>query len=214
MKTTDREAQILQLRDELGLSWADIAERLGTSKGSVNSSYRNAQRKLKQEHPKPRANAVEMGKPKETALALDLATDPFTTIKAAAKACGFPESTLNALLRRMRTRYKPLDDAVRRVKDEEMIVLLEDRARRSLEYMDDYAMAGATLKDLAISAGVMIDKSRLLKDKPTQIFSLEDRRKITEILPIMLQEAERRGMIVDVDPATGEVQVEKEQASY
>lgn len=142
---TERAAEIVRLRDREGLSWAAIAERLGTTKGSVNSSYRNV--KAKQDRQlKPRGNAVEVKKPEETPVVLDMATEPFATIAAATKACGFPESTLKQLLKRMRTRYRPLDDAVRRVKREDMIQLLEDRAMRCIEYADDFAMSGASLR--------------------------------------------------------------------
>ena len=39
---TEREIEVVRLRDEEGLSWNKIAERLGTTKGAVNSSYRAA----------------------------------------------------------------------------------------------------------------------------------------------------------------------------
>ena len=37
---TEREIEVIRLRDEEKLAWAKIAERLGTSKGAMNSSYR------------------------------------------------------------------------------------------------------------------------------------------------------------------------------
>ena len=36
-----REAEVARLRDEEGMSWNAIAKTLGTSRVSVNSSYRN-----------------------------------------------------------------------------------------------------------------------------------------------------------------------------
>ncbi len=132
---------------------------------------------------------------------LDVATDPFATVAAAAKECGFPEATLKQLLKRMRTRYKPFNDALREVKRDELIKILEDRALRCIEYVDDFAMAKASLRDLAITAGVLIDKSLLLKGEPTAIFRNEDRRKLNELLPALIAEAKRRGVnIIDVTP--------------
>ena len=131
---------------------------------------------------------------------MDLATDPFTTIEAAAKQCGFPRTTLQQLMRRMRVRYAPLKDAIREVKDRELARLCEDRAHRCLTYMDDFSMAGASVKDLAISAGVMIDKSRLLKDQATHVIKIPDVRKLDEMAELLHAEMERRGMLVDVTP--------------
>jgi DNA-directed RNA polymerase specialized sigma24 family protein len=48
---TDREKEIIRLRDEEGLAWSKIAAELGTSKGSAYSSYRNAQYKLQRGAP-------------------------------------------------------------------------------------------------------------------------------------------------------------------
>jgi DNA-binding CsgD family transcriptional regulator len=207
-KPTDRENEIIRLRDDEKLSWREIAERLGTSKGSVNSSYRNA--KAKADRPtQTHATAIEVSKPKETAKALDAATDPFATVREAARKCGFPQSTLNQFMKRLESRYAPFSDAIRKVKNDEMVTLLEDRAWRAVEYIDDYAMAGASVKDLAITAGVMIDKARLLKDQPTQILSMEQRKNINELMPALLAEVERRGMVIDVDPVTGETKLEK-----
>ncbi len=187
---------IIHLRDQEGLTWSEIAERLGSSKGAVNSSYRNALAKRNRK-PKARASTVEIKKPKETAEALDLATDPFATISRAAKECGFPQSTLNQLLKRMRTRYQPLNEAIRKVKCSEMIKLLDDRAYRALDYIDDYALAGAGVRDLAVTTGIMLDKARLLREQPTQIVTVEERRKLIELMPMFLKEAERRGMVIE-----------------
>ena len=115
MELTERETQIVYLRDEEGLTWAQVAERLGTTKSSVNSSYRAAKAKATRVE-KPYAALSEVYKPDETAAVLDLATDPFTTIKDAAKACGFPESTLKQLMRRMKARYKPLEIPIQELK--------------------------------------------------------------------------------------------------
>ncbi len=212
---TERETAIIRLRDDEGLSWAMIGERLGTSKSSVNSSYRAAKLKLdraanpeahrqkpKADKQAPKANkrTVEVTKPDETAELLDTALEPFVHIQAAAKACGFPPSTARRLMQRMAARYKPLRDAIAPVKDEELILLLEDRALRCLQYADDFSMAGAPLKDLMVSAGIAIDKARLLKGEPTSITRFEDIRKLDEVGKLLMAEMQRRGLIVDVMP--------------
>ena len=42
VKLTERETEVIRLRDEEGLSWRTIAKALGASKSSVYSSYRTA----------------------------------------------------------------------------------------------------------------------------------------------------------------------------
>jgi predicted DNA-binding protein (UPF0251 family) len=201
---TEREAEIVRLRDDEGLSWAAIAKQLGTSKSSVNSSYRAACRKRDASGPESRAhgNSTEVRRPEETAEALDLATDPFATVKEAARKCGFPETTLRRLIHRMEARYKPMADGIREVKEGELLKLLEDRALRCVEHIDDVTLAGATVKDLAIAGGIMIDKARLLRGEPTQIMRVEDRRKLGELAEALHHELERRHAagVIDVTP--------------
>ena len=204
---TEREVEVIRLRDEEKLPWAKIAERLGTVKGSVNASYRQAQTKIdRAENPEKypsklgQGHLSEVKRPEETAAVLDAATDPFMTIKAAAKQCNFPESTLKALMRRMKTAYQPLNEAIREIKDDEMVLLLEDRAHRCVTFIDDLNMGGAGVRDLAISAGVLIDKARLLKGQPTQITRLEDVKKLDELAEMLNEEMKRRGRLIDITP--------------
>ncbi len=85
------------------------------------------------------------------------------------------------------------------MKREELITLFEDRAQRCLFYMDDFSMAGAGLKDLAISAGIMTDKARLLKGEPTTIYRHQDIRKLDELGAALMKEMKRRGITIEGD---------------
>ncbi|MCZ6592678.1 MAG: sigma factor-like helix-turn-helix DNA-binding protein [Alphaproteobacteria bacterium] len=196
MKLTDHEVEIVRLRDTESLSWSQIADRLGTTRSSVNSSYRAAKRK-EAAPPKPRASTTEVAKPEEAAALIDAATSPFATVLQAAKACGFPPTTARRIMQRLQARYAPLNDAIRKVKREELINLFDDRAQRCLFYMDDFSMAGAAVKDLAISAGIMVDKARLLKGEPTTIYRHEDVRKLDELGAALMKEMKRRGITID-----------------
>ncbi len=204
---TEREVKVIRLRDEEKLTWAKIAERLGTVKGSVNASYRQAMAKIDraanpEKYPSKlgQGHLSEVKRPEETAAVIDAATDPFMTIKAAAKQCNFPESTLKALMRRMKTAYQPLNEAIRKVKDDEMVLLLEDRAHRCVTFIDDLNMGGAGVRDLAISAGVLIDKARLLKGEPTSITRIDDVKKLDEMMDMFYAEMKRREGLIDITP--------------
>ena len=205
---TEREIEVVRLRDEEKLVWREIAERLGTAKGSVNASYRQAMAKIdRSENPenyptKPpgQGHLSEVKRPEQTAAVLDAATDPFMTIKRAAEECGFPKRTLTALMRRMKTRYGPLNDAIREVKKTELVKILDDKALRCLEYIDDFSMGAASLQNLAVSTGILIDKSQLLQGAPTTITRIEDVKKLDELAEMLNDELQRRGKLIDVTP--------------
>ncbi len=206
---TPREAQVLELRVKLGLSWREIAARVSTTKSGANSSYRAAMRKMDraanpdahQRTPRPFAQTVEVKKPDRTAAFLNAALNPFQTVEAAARACGFPPSTARKLIRRMQAQYKPLDDAVREIKRDELLKLLEDRSYRCFARIDDIALASASSKDLAIAGGIMVDESLVLRGEPTQIISYEDRRGMQELRKALLAEIERRQQLSAIEVA-------------
>ena len=62
---------------------------------------------------------------------------------------------------------------MREFKKERVLELLGDRIERALSYLDDFAMSGASAKDLAIISGILIEKHQLLNDRPTGIMSHE-----------------------------------------
>ncbi len=104
------------------------------------------------------------------------------------------------LIKRMATRYAPLDAEIRKAKKDEIETLLEDRGRRALEYLDDFALAQSSARDLAVIAGIAIDKTQLLAGEPTQIHKIQDMLEIDEKLKAVYAELERRGMLITVDP--------------
>ncbi len=54
------------------------------------------------------------------------------------------------------------------------------------------------LKDKAISYAVLLDKRQLLRGEPTEIVSVEDSRKLNELVPLLLAELERRKIDVQM----------------
>lgn len=118
----------------------------------------------------------------------------------AAEACGMPKAMANALKRRMETRYLPATEAFRKTDTRELLRLLDDRAVKALEYMDDVAFAEAPLRDLAVSLGILIEKRQLLRGEPTQILTVEERSNLNDLIPAIVKEAKRRGMVIDSTP--------------
>ena len=67
----------------------------------------------------------------------------------------------------------------------------------NLSFMDETAMAQASLKDLSINLSVLVEKHQLLQNKPTQIIDFTSRQQLQVLLPRMVAEAKRRGIVVD-----------------
>ena len=94
---------------------------------------------------------------------------------------------------------------VETVKTETLRRLAGDRAKKILEPIDEADIDQAKLRDKSVAAAVLIDKMRLLGNESTQNVSIDDRQAMRELMPIMLKEAARRGMLPKTDPVTGEV---------
>lgn len=198
---TQREAKIAELRGE-GLTFVEIAKRLGITSGSARSSWRVARKKNKDlATPRSGVCPVERRDPEKGAAMLDVATDatsdPYVQIEQAAKRCGFPPTTLRLFIRRLKARYQPLNDSIVEVKREELLKLLDDRAWRALKHLDDFALAGAGAKDLAITTGILIEKAQLIKGQPTQILSHAEREKMDDLGKRIIAEMRRRGISID-----------------
>jgi hypothetical protein len=124
--------------------------------------------------------------------------DPFAGVKAAAEQAGLPVPVLERMIKRIRAQYQPVVGELKQVHTGELVKLLDDRAQRALLWMDDEVLAKSSAKDLAIIAGIMLEKRALLRGEPTQILSVDDRQSMNDLIPQVLAEAQKRGMFVDV----------------
>jgi hypothetical protein len=147
--------------------------------------------------PKGRGMTVEKTAPDKAADLMIAATDPWHTLESAAQACGLDTNVAQAVVQRLRHRYTPVNAKLREVQTKHLIALIEDRALMALEYMDEAAFAQANLRDLTIAMGVLLEKRQLLSGEPTQILSVEERRDLNEVLPLVMREAKRRGVTID-----------------
>lgn len=84
--------------------------------------------------------------------------------------------------------------------DKEVIARVDDVIHRTLDSIDDEVILAASLRDRATAVGILIDKRQILQGKPTQIMSVEERRTMQIVVPELIREAKRRGMVIDVTP--------------
>ena len=152
---------------------------------------------------------TEFEKPEKTAALIDAATTPEADLKLgkireALREAGLPPAASEALIRRLRTKFYGAFTAVKNLKTQEILDLLGQKIHLALTYMDDKVMGEASFRDLALGTTAMIEKRQLLRGEPTQIISDHERAKIHELVPKLLEEAQRRGLTVE-GQVTGKV---------
>lgn len=131
------------------------------------------------------------------------ATDPFAqygSIAEAAKQTGIHPSTIKRVMQRLVER-SPFGRELRRVRGEDLLTLIDDRLMMLLEYMDEFDIAGATLRDKAVAFGILAEKKQLLSGLPTSIISVEERMSLEQLLPALAKEMQRRNITMDMLPA-------------
>lgn len=139
--------------------------------------------------------------PEKAAVAMDALTDPLLTdVTAAAKQCGLSTRAMGVLRERLEKRYLPVSNKIKAFKTSELLGKIDEKIAMSLEYMDEVQFATAGLKDNAIAFSILVEKRQLLRGEPTQIFSVEERKNLNDLIPDLLREAKRRGYTYDVNP--------------
>ena len=138
--------------------------------------------------------------PDDEVAALEADSAPLGTLKALVDELDISEWEARKLIERVRQKYPGLSRELKRVKTSDLLDLVEDRAHGALEAIDDSVYdqmrAGGKGKDLAIVAGILLEKRQLLRGEPTHILSVSERQGLNQLVPMIVKEAARRGMLV------------------
>lgn len=146
----------------------------------------------------PRANEMEASHPEAAGIAMaDLAADPWLKAKDLAAQLGLPQRMVEAMIRRARTRNVAVKMEMHNVQNKQLAQLFDDRLYRALQWADDDLMAQASLRDLGYFIDRMLSARQLIRGEPTSIVAFEDRRKLNELMPLLINEAKRRGFVLD-----------------
>ena len=196
---TDVDKEVIRLRDEQKLTWKKIGEIRCCRGDTCRKLYLKAHNKLKlSQQIGVRGKAGTTETPKQAATAIDMLTDDKFDLAKISQACGVPLSVVKGLRRRLKTRWQAVDGKVRKIKIEQLLEMLDDKAIRCLEFLDDFALAGSSAKDLAVTFAVLTDKSLLLRGQPTQIISHEERLSLNVLMPSLVREIQSRGLTIDM----------------
>ncbi len=66
-----------------------------------------------------------------------------------------------------------------------------------LHYLDDKVAGEASARDLAMGISQLVEKQQLLRGMPTAITSDLERKKMLELAPLLIAEAQRRGITIE-----------------
>lgn len=110
---------------------------------------------------------------------------------------GLPERLRMAHIRRLKVKHLGEVTPAQAIADDAMKTGIREKIGLALSYMDDKTMSEASFRDLSIGTTALIEKLQLLEGKPTQIISDLERKKLHELLPLLLEEGKRRGITLD-----------------
>lgn len=195
---TAKQQRIQDMRGE-GKTRPQIASELGISEPVVNKTITVIRKKLGETSKmKSGRLPLEVCNPEKAAALIDGATEPegLQKVRDAMRDAGLPEAVKTSLLRRLKVKYFGAVTEIRNLKTQEILDMMGKKIHLALSYMDDKVMAEASFRDLALGATAMIEKRALLRGEPTQIVSDLERKKLHELLPALLAEANRRGVTI------------------
>jgi hypothetical protein len=216
LRLTNREKMVWEIRNAADppLEWDQIGKKLEISPEKAFALYASAQAKTEQKAKKKGSQEgfsgrnVEETRPEQSAVAIDKLTEPFgERFKQICLDAGLPERTTMSLQKRLQGRYLPVRAEIEKVKTADLLAMTSEKAKMIIDAIDDEDILAAGLRDKAVAYGILIDKRQLLSGEPTQILSFEERRHLDQIVPLLLREAQRRGIVMDVDPISSEVRM-------
>lgn len=208
-RAREKRKLIYDLRRE-GNSWGEIGARMNLAPKTC-ANY--CERAVKNDGLEPfespdgqRGHMIEQKSPEAAATVIAAMTmaevagdDPkFKALKDAAKEAGLKPTVVQGLIKRLQAgKYTPFTAEVKRLVGKELTDKLGEKISLIFEYMDEFAVSQAPLKDLSIAANILIQNHQLLTNQPTQIIDFNARQQIGTLVPMMMAEARRRGITVD-----------------
>ena len=136
-------------------------------------------------------------------LATVVAAQSLNAFEALLEELGVPPAERQAMLRRL---GKKVRGGIPKEIDTKWILgKLDDKLALTLSYIDEFTLGRANARDLGGLLAVLVDRRQLLRGEPTAIATIEDRRALDDIVPILLAEAQRRGVEITLPSEAYEV---------
>jgi len=143
---------------------------------------------------------MEKTDPDRAADAGALLADPLLRLKDAMVGAGVNPHFIRKFLQRLGGKSGEIFSHAEEITTKKLLRLLDEKALMALESMDEMSFLEAPLRDKAVALGIILEKRQLLSGEPTAILSVEERRHLDELIPMLMAEAQRRGHVIDVTP--------------
>jgi hypothetical protein len=141
-------------------------------------------------------------------------TGQLSLLLTAMECAGIHRSIIDSVLFRARS-VAGLGVDSKVLNDRQMADSVRSAISMTMPYFDPVILAQTGAKDLAILTGILIEKLQLLEGKPTQIMSTQERKHVNDLIPVLIQEAMRRGMDISKLLGTGPILTgEVKEATY
>jgi hypothetical protein len=192
------------------MSWPELAEHFGCAVSTVKRHLAIVRRRLMSADAvrgvgKPGAGRkLENRDPDRFASAVVEISAPDGNLAAACRRSGLDDETARAVRRRLQSDLAPLGREIKDVKLSDMVRRLGTLAQDAVDAITPEKLAASSARDLAVVMGVATDKWQLLRGQPTQRTEINDRREMNEVMKLILEEAKRRKIEIDITP-DGEV---------
>lgn len=138
----------------------------------------------------------------EALAALEQINTPVDDILRSCREVGMTRGQSLALVERLAVRKAGYQHEFTRITTRSLITKIEEKIAMVMHYLDEFGIASATPKDLAVIFSLLVEKRQLLLGEPTQILSMQERKHINELIPELVKEAKNRGMTIDLDPGS------------
>jgi hypothetical protein len=202
------------------LSYAKIAKKLGLTERRIQILHESAVKKKGGVDPAAPANrppsriarplGTETTDPEDAAKAMIDLSLPSHIQPRFEEIClesGLGRAAVEALSKLLKEQYRPVKEQIQEVKLKEFATLMRQKAWMVATSIDEQTIQDAGLKDRAVALGILTDKSLLIEGKPTVITDHTRPKKIEELLKVVGEAMERRGIKIS-ESATIDVPAE------
>jgi transposase-like protein len=193
------------------LSRADLAIRLGVKPDTVKRRLSQVRQKLKDPDSleflgrsgKTGQPQIHEKHPEKFAAAVVELSGTQINVAEVARSVGIAPNMASKIAKLLDGELLPLKRELTDVRLDDLTKRFGTLARDAVDAITPQKLASASAQQLAIVAGVATDKFQLLRGQPTQRMEIGDRRKLDEVLNLILKEAKRRNIEIDVTPEGG-----------
>ncbi len=185
-----------------------LAKKLGCAASTVKTHLSRVKMGLEGSAPIPptsqgEGKLLEIVDPEKHAEALSQLSAPYRNIEEVAKKVGISPTLARKLAKDLDGELQPLKRAVEDVRLEDLTKQFGTLTRDSIDAITPEKLRKAGAKDLAIIAGIGVQNWQLLRGQPTSRMEIDDRREANELVKLLMKEAARRGIEIDVTPEGG-----------